>query len=242
MRAARSSEEPPSLLAITIRRASVTGRFYLVYGSIVSSVLGVSLVLAAGQGSFASVFPLFFPIFGVMGSMGGLVVYANDRTKGVLEYLLAYGFSPRRLFANVLATALALASIVLAVGIGVGVGLYIAKGHSFTVELALALGIYAVPMTLASAAFAATVGVYWTALSSPRQGMNSPIGLVPFIGILPSLATLGVVVELGLSGKNSGSTTVEVLAGAMALMAVVVLVLLARIGTLLRRERMLSPA
>ena len=242
MRVVPPSETPPSLLRVTIRRATVTGRFFLVYGSVVSVVLGVSLVLAAGKGSFESVFPLFFPIFGVMGSMGGLVVYANDRTKGVLEYLLAYGFSPRRLFANVLATALALASIVLAVGIGAGVGLYVAKGHTFTAQLALALGIYAVPMTLASAAFAATVGVYWTALSSPRQGMNSPIGLVPFIGILPSLVTLGVVVELGLTGRTSGLAIIEVLASAMALMAAVVLVLLASIGRLLRRERMLSPA
>lgn len=242
MRSGTSPEQPLSLLGITVRRASITGRFYLVYGSVVSVVLGLSLVLTAGNGSFVSVFPLFFPIFGVMGSMGGLVVYANDRTKGVLEYLLAYGFSPRRLFANVLATAIALASIVLVVGIGVGLGAYLAKGHPLTSRLALSLGIYAVPMTLASVAFAATVGVYWTALSSPRQGMNSPIGIIPFIGILPSLATLGVVVELGLSGRASGSETIEVLGIAMALMVTFVLVLLALIGRLLRRERMLSPA
>ena len=237
-----SSEGPPSLVGITIRRASVSGRFFLVYGSAISVVLGVSLVLASGSGSFASAFALFLPIFGVVGSMGALVVYTNDRTKGVLEYLLAYGFSPRRLFANVLLATLALASIVLVVGVGVGLGLYLAKGHPFTSQLALALGVYAIPMTLASAAFAATVGVYWTALSSPRQGLNSPIGLIPFVGILPSLATLGVVVELGLSGRGSGSEVVAVLGGAVAVIAAVVLILLARIGTLLRRERMLSPA
>jgi hypothetical protein len=237
-----SSEAPLSLLGITIRRASVIGRFFLIYGSAISVLLGVSLVLTAGPGVFPSAFPLFLPIFGVVGSMGGLVVYSNDRTKGVLEYLLAYGFSPRRLFATVVVTAVALASIVLVVGVGVGVGLYLAKGYPFTSHLALALGVYAIPMTLASVAFAATVGVYWTALSSPRQGLNSPIGLIPFIGILPSLATLGVIVELGLSGTTSGPEVIAVLAGAMALIAAVVLALLARIGTLLRRERMLSPA
>jgi len=242
MQAAPTSEAPLSLLGITLRRASVTGRFYLVYGSAVSVVLGASLALTGGGGSFASAFPLFLPIFGVMGSMGGLVVYANDRTKGVLEYLLAYGLSPRQLFANVIVTALALASIVLTVGVGVGVGLYIAKGYPLTSELVLGLGIYGIPMTLVSAGFAATVGVYWTALSSPRQGLNSPIGLIPFIGILPSLATLAAVVEFGLARGNSGSGVIGILGGAMVLIAAVVLVLLMRIGTLLRRERMLSPA
>lgn len=242
MPAGPSSEAPLSLLGITIRRASVVGRFFLIYGSAVSVLLGVSLALAAGKGSFASTFPLFLPIFGVVGAQGALVVYVNDRTKGVLEYLLAYGFSPRRLFATVLVATLALASIVLVVAVGVGVGVYLAKGNPFTSQLALALGVYAIPMTLASAAFAATVGVYWTALSSPRQGLNSPIGLMPFIGILPSLAALAVVVELEISKRASGAEVVAVLAGAAALLATIVLVLLARIGTLLRRERMLSPA
>lgn len=242
MRNELSSEEPLSLLGITLRRASVSGRFFLVYGSAVSVLLGVSLVFTAGRGSFPSAFPLFLPIFGVMGSMGGLIVFTNDRTKGVLEYLLAYGFSPRRLFANVLVTALALASIVLAVGLGVGLGFYLARGYPFTPQLALALGLYAIPMTLASVAFAATVGVYWTALSSPRQGMSSPIGLVPFVGILPSVATLGIIIELGLSGRTSDPEVLTVLGTAIAAIAAIVLVLLSKIGTLLRRERMLSSA
>ena len=220
----------------------MSGRFFLVYGTGISVLLGVTLAAFSGSNSFPSAFPLFLPIFGVVGSMGGLVVFSNDRTKGVLEYLIAYGVSPRRLFANVLITSLVLASIVVSVAIGVGVGVYVAKGHGVSSYLALALGIYAIPMTLASAAFAATVGVYWTALSSPRQGLNSPIGLVPFVGILPALATLGTLVGLGLSGKSSTEVFLIVLGTAFGLIAIVVLVLLGMIGRLLRRERLLSPA
>jgi hypothetical protein len=62
---------------------------------------------------------------------------------------------------------------------------------------------YTLPMSYASQAFAATVGMYWSALSSPRQGLNSPIGLAPFIGILPTVATLGAVIALGIFGNDS---------------------------------------
>jgi len=73
-----------SLLSVTVRRASITGRFFLVYGTVITVVLGVILARVSGP-SFASSYPLFLPIFGVVGSMGGLVVFTSDRTKGVLE-------------------------------------------------------------------------------------------------------------------------------------------------------------
>jgi len=230
-----------SLLSITVRRASVTGRFYLVYGTVLSMVLGVVLAHFSAS-SFASSFPLFLPIFGVVGSMGGLVVFASDRTKGVLEYLLAYGYTPRRLFANVLLTTMVLVSIVVTAAVAVSLGAYLAAGHTVTSTLAIGLGVYAIPMTFACAAFAATVGVYWTALSSLRQGMNSPVGLVPFIGILPALVTLFVIVGVERAGPLSATSLVLILGSAMGLVAIFVIVLLASIGTLLRRERLLSPA
>jgi hypothetical protein len=230
-----------SLLSVTVRRASVTGRFFLVYGTVLSLLLGVLLAYFSGA-SFASSYPLFLPIFGVVGSMGGLVVFTSDRTKGVLEYLIAYGYSPRRLFANVLLTTLVLVSIVVGIGASVSLGVYFARGHTVTSNLAVGLGVYAVPMTFACAAFASTVGVYWTALSSPRQGINSPVGLIPFIGILPALATLFGIVALTLSGPLSTTTLLLILGSAMGLVAIFVIVLLASMGRLLRRERWLSQA
>jgi len=84
--------------------------------------------------------------------------------------------------------------------------------------------------------------VYWTALSSPRQGINSPIGLMPFIGILPALGTLLAIVALSLSGPVSTGTLLLVLGSALGIVALFVLVLLFSMGRLLRRERLLSQA
>jgi len=237
----KAEEDSRSLLSATIRRASVTGRFFLVYGTVLSLFLGSLLAHFSGT-SFASSFPLFVPIFGVVGSMGSLVVFTSDRTKGVLEYLIAYGYSPRRLFANVLLTTLILVGIVVGIGVSGSLGVYFAEGHTVTSNLAIGVGVYAVPMAFACAAFATTVGVYWTALSSPRQGINSPVGLIPFIGILPSLATLFVIVVMSISGPISTATLLLVLGSATGLVALFVIVLLVSMGRLLRRERLLSPA
>jgi len=230
-----------SLLSVTIRRASVTGRFFLVYGTAISLLLGILLAHFSGP-SFATSYPLFLPIFGVVGSMGGLVVFTSDRTKGVLEYLLAYGYSPRRLFANVLLTTLVLVSIVVGIGVSVSLGVYFAEGNTVTSTLAIGVGIYAIPMAFACASFASTVGVYWTALSSPRMGINSPVGLIPFVGILPALATIFVITALALSGPLSTTTLLLTLGSALGVVAIFVIVLLVSMGRLLRRERLLSPA
>lgn len=230
-----------SLLSVTIRRAWVTGRFFLVYGTALSALLGVLLAHFSGS-SFVSSYPLFLPIFGVVGSMGGLTVFTSDRTKGVLEYLIAYGYSPRQLFANVLLTTLVLVCIIVGIGTSVSLGVYFAEGHTVTSDLAIGMGIYAIPMTFGCAAFASTVGVYWTALSSPRQGINSPVGIIPFIGILPALITLFAIVAATLSGPLSTTNLLLILGSAMGLVATFVIVLLVSMGRLLRRERFLSPA
>jgi hypothetical protein len=232
---------PQSLLGITIRRAAASGRFFLVYGTGICILLGVLLTFSS-PASFTAGFPVFLPIFGVVGSMGGLVVFTNDRVKGVLEYLLAYGFTPGRLFLNVLVASLVLLSIVVGIGTGGPLALYAARGYPLSLALLEALGAYSLPMAYASVAFAATVGMYWTSLSSPRAGMNSPIGLIPFIGILPSLVTLGAFVALGIQGDSAATTFAELGAGAVGVVTIVVVVLLARIGRLLRREALLSPA
>jgi hypothetical protein len=220
----------------------VLGRFFLIYGSGLSLFLGVTLNLASGS-SFASAFPLLVPIFASVGSMGGLAVFTSDRLKGTLEYFMAYGISPRRLFLNFLIASLVLVAIVVSVGVGGGVGLYLARRHPISSALAVAIGLYAIPMSFACTAFSTTVGMYWSALSSPRAGLNSPIGLAPFIGILPPVGTLLIVAALGVSGLTTSLTTFYTIAvGAMSVVALFVVLLLALINRFLRRERLLSPA
>ena len=235
-----AEEEPASLLGVTVRRAMVSGRTFLIYGTAISVLLGVSLSLSAGN-AFSAAFPILLPIFATTGSMGGLLVFSNDRQKGVLEYLIAYGISPRRLFFNVLLTSWTLATIVLGVATGVGLGVFLARGHALSTDLVLLLGLYGIPMGYASAAFAVTVGMYWTSLSSPRTGMNSPIGLIPMIGILPSLATIVAYGILGAARTSSSDAFLVAAVGMMGGITVVVVLLLSQIGRLLRRERLLSP-
>lgn len=232
---------PPSLVRVTIRRSAATGRFFLIYGSAIAVVLGLALAFSGGS-AFGSAFPLFLPVFAVVGSMGALTVFTTDRIKGVLEYLMAYGVSPRRLFANVLLATVVLVTIVLSVGVGVGVGVYVAKGHSLSLSLAESIGLYGIPMAYASAAFAAILGMFWTSLSSPAQGLNSPVGLAPLIGILPPMGTVAVI---GVLAATVGPSTTELdLIGiaAVIVVAAVVFVLLSLTGPLLARERLLSPA
>jgi len=241
MRRSMNSEAAPSLLGVTVRRSFSTGRFFLGYGTAISVVLGVSLALSQGS-AFASSFPLLLPIFVVVGSMGAMVVFTNDRIKGVLEYLLAYGYSPRRLFVTYLWTALALSAVVLSVALAVGLGVYLARGHPFTTQFATLLVVYAIPMSIASPAFAATAGMFWTSLSSPKAGMNSPIGLIPFIGILPSLVTLFLLITLATAGVFSPTELLLIATGVVGAVVLIVVSLLSTMGRFLRRERLLSPA
>ncbi len=213
----------------------------LIMGTAWSLVLGVSVALGSGS-AFATSFPLILPIFGSITAVGALTVFTSDRTKGVLEYLMAYGISPRRLFTNFIVAALASISIVLVIAVGVSVGVYVADGNTISATLLVLLGVYAIPMTYVSGSFAVTVGMYWSALSSPREGMNSPIGIAPFLGILPPVATL---VLISVFGATVGLTTngfLLVTGAALTLVALTVLYLLANIGHLLRRERLLSNA
>ncbi|HTT26682.1 MAG TPA: hypothetical protein VMH90_06970, partial [Thermoplasmata archaeon] len=159
------AKEPTSLLRTTFRRSLALGRIFVVVGVAYVLVLSVALSFTAAS-SFGSAFPIFLPIFGALGSLGGLMVFSNDRTKGVFEYLIAYGISPRQLFVNALVASLLLETLVLALFLGLGVGVFVASGHAITVELVVSLSIYSVPMSYASTAFATTVGIYWTSLSS----------------------------------------------------------------------------
>ncbi len=153
---------------------------------------------------------------------------------------MAYGIDPRRLFANVLATSLIMVSVVVTITSGGGLALYLARGHPWTLGLVEAWALYGVPMSYATAAFAATVGMYWTTLSSPREGMSSPLGLVPLIGILPAL---GVIFAVGVLATGGASSTTEALVAILGavVVAAVTLALIASAGRLLHRERFLSP-
>jgi hypothetical protein len=234
-------EAPLSLFRVTLRRSAALGKFYLVYGTGMSLLLGIALGASRGA-AFPSSFPLVLPIFGGVASIGAITVFTSDRMKGALEYFLAYGLSPRRLFAYILASSLVLVALVVGIAAAVGTATYVARGGTVTPSLAEGILVYALPMAFASAALTTIVSMYWSALSSPRAGMNSPVGLAPLFGVAPPAAVLVVVGLLAGSGTVPTSDSLEIAVLAMGAVAVTSVALLALSGRLLLRERFLSPA
>jgi hypothetical protein len=231
-------QRQPSILRDTIRRSLRLGRIFIIGGLAYVFILSTISVFLSGSGAIESL-AVYLPIFAVLGAMGGLTVFAGDRVKGVYEYLIAYGFSPMRLFVNILVACLILVTMVLGIGLGYGLGLYLGRGESISAMQVELLGLYSVPMSYACAALAATVGMFWTTLSTPRQGMNSPIGLMPLVGIAPSVLTL---VAVGVAEVKYGpGALLWVTSVAVILVAVVALGLLSQVPRLLSVERFLSP-
>ncbi len=176
----------PSLTLVTLRRGAQIGRFYLAIGVIVSLFLTVAL-LRTGHGTteFDAVFPVDVPLFASLGAIGGLMRLVGDRSKGVLEYFIAYGVRPRALFVNRLLVTAVLTTVVLRSSLAVGLGGYLAAGNAISADLEDAILGYTIPMAYASALFASIRGIIWSALSTRRAELNSPVGLAPLLGVAP---------------------------------------------------------
>ncbi|HEV8050201.1 MAG TPA: hypothetical protein VGP88_06365 [Thermoplasmata archaeon] len=226
----------PNVTVTTIRRTLRIGWTYLAIGAFVSLLLTGILLFGVHRGSaFVTTYPLELPIFAVLGSTGGLMTFTSDRTKGVFEYLIAYGVRPRSLFVNGLLATITMASIVLGLALALGLGLAVATGITLTTDFLQTVALYTIPMSLAGALFTSTVGMIWTSISTPRTGMNSPVGLAPMVGIAPTVLVL-VVAETLPSSEFYYFT-----AGAAAAIVLAVVGLLAASARLMGRERFLSP-
>ena len=227
-----ASFELPSLLGITIRRSFVVGRISLLIGG--GMVVFYSAAFGLGGPLFVSVGTVVLPIFAISGGLGGALVFTNDRTKGVLEYLVAYGLSSRRILFNALVAGLVQVTIILGAGVAAGVTTYLLSGYALTPRLPEILLVYTFPMSYLTVSLMTTVGVFWTSLSSPRAGMNSPLGVLPMIGVVPTAAALVLALALGAYAS-------QVLLGTELVVLVIVVSLLSRTDRLMPAERLLSP-
>ena len=197
-------------------------------------VVFYSAVFGLGGPLFVSIGTVVLPIFAVSGGIGGLLVFSNDRLKGVLEYLAAYGLSSRRILLNSLLAGIVQVTIILGAGVAAGVTTYLLSGYTLTPRLPEALLVYTFPMSYLTVTLMTTLGVFWTSLSSPRAGLNSPIGVLPMVGVLPTAAAL--VVALAIPAYAT-----QILLGTELVILVVVLSLLSRTDHLMPTERLLSP-
>jgi hypothetical protein len=222
-------------LGNTVRRSFTAGRLNLVIGTGVSLLYGIILSVVPGD-SFSTLLPLLLPIMGTVGAIGAMLVFTNDRTKGVFEYLIAYGVPTRQIFLNVLGAAMTLLTVVDSATLGVAIGLRLGLGYGVPLVFVERILVYSLPMSYGAAALCASAGMYWTSLSSPRQGMNSPLGLLPLVAIAPGGITL---VAAEIAGPTLGP---YVAVAAVVLVVLLALVLLSLESRLMPRERLLSPA
>lgn len=211
----------------------VVGRISLLVGGAMV-VLYAALFGLAGP-LFVTLGTVLLPIFAVSGGLGGATVFSNDRMKGVLEYLVAYGHSPRRILFNVLIAGLVQVTIVLAAGITAGTTTYLLSRHTLTSQFPEALLGYTFPMSYLTVTLMTIIGVFWTSLSSPRAGLNSPLGVLPLIGVVPT--TVGLFLALAFSAH-----AVQILLGLEVAVAFAVLSLLMRTDRLMPPDRLLSTA
>jgi hypothetical protein len=224
------------LVGTTIRRTLSIGKIYLIIGTALSLLLTVVLLVTPrAAAAFVTTYPLELPLFAVLGSMGGLMTFTSDRTKGVFEYLIAYGVSPRTLFFNGLVATAAMTGILLGLSLTIGVGTATARGVSLGWGFAMALALYTIPVSIAGALFTSTVGMIWSSLSTPRTGINSPAGIAPMIGIAP------VILVLIIAEGAPRSDYYYITAGAATAILAAVVGLLAASARLMGRERFLSP-
>jgi hypothetical protein len=224
-----------SLVGTTVRRSITVGWRYLAIGTGFSLFLALVLIATGHHGdAFALTFPLELPLFAVLGSQGGLMTFTSDRTKGVFEYLIAYGVSPRTLFVNGLISTAAMTGIILSLGLAVGLGAAVAAGVALPMAFWNALGLYTVPMGVAAGLFTATVGMIWSSVSTPRTGMNNPLGIAPFFGVGPTVLVL-------LVAETDHPDYYYITVGASVAIILLVVGLLALSARLMGRERFLSP-
>ncbi|HEV2519971.1 MAG TPA: hypothetical protein VGX00_05045 [Thermoplasmata archaeon] len=225
-----------SLAVTTIRRTLSIGKLYLGLGTGFSLFLALVLLAARRNGTvFSLTFPLELPLFAALGSTGGLMTFTSDRTKGVFEYLIAYGMPPRSLFLNGLLATAVMAAIVLGLALTVGVGAASASGVSLSTDFVKSVGLYTIPMSFAGALFTSTVGMIWTSISTPRTGINSPVGLAPMVGIGP------IILVLIAAESVPASEFYYVTTGAAIAIIAAVVALIAMSSALMGRERFLSP-
>jgi hypothetical protein len=190
-----------SLVRTTIRRSVSFGRVYLGMGVLLPLIAILPIAQAPASGSQAAALvgeipALTIPLFAVIGSIGGLLVFTSDRNKGVYEYLIAYGVDPSTIFWSTIAATLCLVSIPLAAGVAESL-LALALGNGVSVALVELILFYSIPLSFASAAFMCATGMIWSSLTTQMAGVNSPVGIAPVLGISPVLVVFLVAIRAG---------------------------------------------
>ncbi|MDR1992053.1 MAG: YhfC family intramembrane metalloprotease [Nitrososphaerota archaeon] len=231
-----------SLVKTNFKRALSFGSVYLILGLALSFLLGAVISGTASVSDdvplvVSQMFPMMVPVCAVVGSFGGLMVFVSDRTKGVYEYLIAYGVSIYEILWSTLLVTLGLVTVVLGVSLTGNIAITLLMGGSIQPALIEMLLIYTIPISYASVAFMTMAGMIWSSLTARIPGVNSPIGICTLIGVGPTL------VVFILSTFLSGSSNFLLLIGGVTLILVALVVTMMVVANKkMNRERLLADA
>ena len=195
-----------ALSTVNFKRSINYGKVYLILGMVIS--LGVVLstsflpttpqttqyiatqgkalgITNAGALVIVSIYPIFSPLFAVIGSLGALMIFASDKAKGVYEYLISYGVDTSTIFWSTVLSAVGMVTIVLGVTLTVVTSLLVALNGSIPFEYVELVLIYTIPLDYSVTMFTTIIGMIWSSLTTRRAGVNSPVGLAPIFGMIP---------------------------------------------------------
>jgi hypothetical protein len=239
-----------SLFYTNFRRALSFGKVYVIIAMVLpllfifeTSVAGSAAKAAGAAGSSAAgasilgeIYPLFLPLFVVLGSVGALMIFASDKDKGVYEYMLAYGVDVSTIFWAIIVASLGIVTLVLAISLVISVVAIAATGGTLTVVFGELILFYTIPLSYAATMFMSMAGMIWSQLTSRRPGVNSPVGVAPMLGIFPVLAVFLIVVISG------ASDVLYIVGGASIAMVCAVVGMASIANKRMQRERFLSNA
>jgi hypothetical protein len=242
-------EEDKSLKALVrtnFKRAISFGMLYLILGIALSVLTGGIISGSASSAASASAdvpvlvtqtFPIMLPMCVVIGSLGGLMVFVSDRTRGVYEYLIAYGISVYEIFWSTLLVTLGLVTVVLGVSLAGNIAITLLIGGSIQPAMINMLLIYTLPISYASAAFMTMAGMIWSSLTVRVPGVNSPVGISTLLGIGPTLAVL--VLSIFFTGS---SNFLLLVGGVTLILTMLVIGMMVVANKKMNRERLLADA
>ncbi|MCL2691572.1 MAG: YhfC family intramembrane metalloprotease [Candidatus Bathyarchaeota archaeon] len=234
-----------SLVRTNFKRAISFGSVYLILGIAMSMLMGgISIVISSAAAEVnemqvftSQFFPIMLPLTTVIGALGGLMVFVSDRTKGVYEYLIAYGVNVYEIFWSTLLVSFGLVSVVLGVSIVGNLGLSLIVGAPIEFAMIEMMLIYTIPISYASVAFMCMAGMIWSSLTVRVPGVNSPVGISTILGIGPSM----IVMLVG--GFLVGSGDFMLLVGGVDIILVgLVATMMIAANKKMNRERLLSDA
>ncbi|HZW58300.1 MAG TPA: YhfC family glutamic-type intramembrane protease [Nitrososphaerales archaeon] len=241
-----TDNSPKSLVYMNFRRSISYGKVYFIMGIVLSAIF--SATIAASIQSAATSSPqvnpsivsqipaLSIPLGALIGSLGGLMIFASDKAKGVYEYLIAYGVNVSSIFWSIVLATTGLVSIILVISVSMVVGVLVALGVPITYSFIELLIFYVIPMSYTSTMFMSMAGMIWTSLTTRRAGLNSPVGAAPILGIVPMLVVVFLSSKVGPGNfiLLAGSVSIALLISVGSMVAVS--------GRKMVRERFLSNA